>query len=269
MVPTTLPCRARSVAAVGHADAGARPSLRALVDSSTVTTPEHLLARLKKLEAALARDGRVVFAAIYAAITKASVKLITDGGVRDVVTSRALIVDFGHRFLDAFAAHLDGRTVPGHWQRHFALAAGHPPSLRAAASAMNAHLSVDLAESILASGATHAFAADYAAFGQALAAATPDVVAALGRHGVEAAGFVKGWLLGDAIDAVAGAGTTTRLGFQTIRGEAFTSAMWMRECVLSPSVVRIGLAAACSHREALLDAVLCPKAAARRSATGD
>lgn len=232
-------------------------SLRALVEPSTVTTPEELYVRLKQLEAALVGDGRVVFPAVYAAITKASVKVITDGKVTDTQRCRSLVVDFGRRFLAAFAAHLDGSEVPAHWRRHFELAAGHKPSLRAAASAINAHLSVDLAESVLACGADRSFAGDFAAFGRALAAATPDLVTALQRHGVRAEGFVKGWLIGDVVDAFAGQGTTSRLGFQTVRAEAFASAMLMRDCVHSPALIRAGMQTACKAREATLDVVLC------------
>jgi hypothetical protein len=243
---------ARSVTA-GGIEAG---TLRALAEPSTVTTPEELLARLKRLEAAFAGDGRVVFPAVYAAITKASVKLVADGGVQDVARSRALIVDFGRRYLGALAAHLDGAEVPAHWQRHFALAAGHKPSLRAAGSAINAHLSVDLAEAVYACGARRTYAGDFTAFGRALAAATPDVTAALARHGVAAERFVKAWFVGDVVDAIAGDGTTSRLGFQVVRAEAFTNAMLLRECALAPALVRGGMHLACRNRETTLDVLV-------------
>jgi hypothetical protein len=232
--------------------------LRSLVDSSTVRTPEDLLGRLKKLESALSGDGRVVFPAVYTAITKASVKLVADRRVDDVERSRALIVDFGRRYLDAFAAHLDGADgdVPAHWRRHFALAAGQTPSLRAAASAINAHLSVDLAEAVFATGASRAFAGDFATFGRSLAAATPEVVAALARHGVDAERFVRGWFVGDVVDALAGGGTTSRLGFQIVRTEAFANAMLLRECAIAPALVRAGMQLACKNRETTLDVLV-------------
>jgi hypothetical protein len=231
-------------------------ALRALAEPTTVKTPEELLVRLKRLEAAFAGDGRVVFPAVYSAITQASVKLVANAGVDDLARSRALIVDFGQRYLHALAAHLDGDKVPAHWQRHFALAAGKKPSLRAAASAINAHLSVDLAEAVVACGAGRAFAGDFATFGRALAAATPDVTAALARHGIDGARFVKAGFVGDIVDAVAGQGTTSRLGFQVIRTEAFTNAMLLRDCVHAPAVVRAGMQIACKNREATLDVLV-------------
>ncbi len=231
-------------------------ALARLADPATVTTPEQLLVRLKQLEASFAGDGRVVFPAVYAAITRASVKLVAGRQVADVERSKALIVDFGRRYLAALQAHLEGRPVPAHWQQHFVLAAGQKPSLRAAASAINAHLSIDLAESVAAVGATRAFAGDFAAFGRSLAATTPEVVASLARHGVAAERFVKGWAVGDVIDAVAGAGTTSRLGFQIIRTEAFANAMLMRDGACVPAAVRAGMHAACKNRESTLDVVL-------------
>ncbi|MBM4280378.1 MAG: hypothetical protein FJ137_06320 [Deltaproteobacteria bacterium] len=233
-----------------------KAALRGLVEPSSVRTPEELLSRLKRLEASLVGDGRVVFPAVYAAITKASVRLVADRGVDDVERSRALIVDFGRRYLQAFADHLDGAPVASHWQRHFALAAGPKPSLRAAASAINAHLSVDLAEAVFATGAGRAYAPDFATFGRSLAATTPDLVAALARHGVAAERFVKGWFLGDVLDGVAGAGTTSRLGFQVVRAEAFANAMLLRECAVSPALVRAGMRAACRNRETTLDVLV-------------
>jgi len=258
MTGAIAPVAVRSTTAPAIVSTTTTPAatLRALAEPSTVTTPEELLARLKRLELALAGDGRVVFPAVYTAITKASVKLVTDRGVADVARSRALIVDFGRHYLAALAAHLDGDPVPPHWQRHFALAAGHRPSLRAAASAINAHLSVDLAEAVFACGASRAFAGDFAIFGRALAAATPDVVAALLRHGVDGARFVQGWFVGDVIDGIAGAGTTSRLVFQIVRAEAFTNAMLLREGAFAPPLVRAGMHAACRNRETTLDVLV-------------
>ena len=260
MIGATAPARTTQATAPSTSSTSSSSTtaatLRALAEPSTVTTPEELLARLKRLETALAGDGRVVFPAVYTAITKASVKLVADGGVDDVARSRALIVDFGRRYLRALAAHLDGDPVPPHWQRHFALAAGQKPSLRAAASAINAHLSVDLAEAVHACGASRAFAGDFATFGRALAGATPDVVAALARHGVDGERFVKGWFIGDVVDGVAGQGTTSRLGFQIVRAEAFTNAMLLRECAFAPALVRAGMNAACRNRETTLDVLV-------------
>ena len=100
---------------------------------------------------ALRGDGRVVFPAVYVAITKAAVKLIADGGLKDAEKGRALIVDFGQRYLQALHAQVTGGSIPAPWRRHFELATEGAPSLRAAASAINAHLSIDLAEALVSS----------------------------------------------------------------------------------------------------------------------
>lgn len=231
-------------------------SLLALADPASVTTPEALLVRLRQLERALAGNGRVVFPAVYVAITKAAVSWVADGGAADPGMARALIVDFGRRYLAALHDDLSGGDVAPHWRRHFELAARGGPSLRGAASAINAHLTVDLAESLAAVGADGRFAGDFTAFGNALANATNDVIAALARHGVKADGLFGGWGIGRAIDAVVGAGTTSRLGFQTIRAEAFTNARALLHCTEHPGVVRAGMATAARARELTLDAIL-------------
>ena len=230
--------------------------LRELANPATVTTPESLLVRLRQLEAALSGDGRVVFPAVYVAITKAAVRWVAEGGAADATTARALIVDFGRRYLAALSADLGGGDMAPHWRRHFDLAARGGPSLRGATSAINAHLTVDLAESLAAVGADGRFGRDFSAFGDALAHATDDVIAALARHGVKADGLFRGWGVGRAIDAVAGAGTTSRLGFQTIRAEAFTNAQALLHCTQHPGVVRAGMATAARARELTLDALL-------------
>lgn len=230
--------------------------LQALADPATVTTPEGLLVRLRQLEAALAGDGRVVFPAVYVAITKAAVRWVADGGAADPATARALIVDFGRRYLSALHADLGGAEVAPQWRRHFEVAARGGPTLRGATSAINAHLTVDLAESLAAVSADRRFARDFSAFGDALANATDDVITALARHGVKADGLFRGWGVGRAIDAVAGAGTTSRLGFQTIRAEAFTNSQALLHCTEHSGVVRAGMAAAARARELTLDVLL-------------
>jgi hypothetical protein len=230
-------------------------NLVALADPATVTTPEALLVRLRQLEVGLAGDGRVVFPAVYVAITKAAIRWVADGGAKDHTTARALIVDFGRRYLSALKADLQGDQVIDHWRRHFEVAE-RGPSLRAATSAINAHLTVDLAESLAAVSAGGHFAGDFTAFGDALADATDDVIASLGRHGVKADGLLRGGFVGRALDAVTGPGTTSRLGFQTIRREAFTNAQALLHCTEHPGVIRAGMAAAARAREATLDVVL-------------
>jgi hypothetical protein len=232
--------------------------LVALSSPSAVQTPEALLVRLRQLEVALRGDGRVVFPAVYVAITKAAVKLIADGGLKDAEKGRALIVDFGQRYLHALHAQVTGGSIPAPWQRHFELATEGPPSLRAAASAINAHLSIDLAEALVKVEAGPAFKQDFAVFGDSLASATPAVIDGLARHGVNAEGFFRGWWIGAAVDAIVGQGTTSRFGFQVIRAEAFANALLLQQCSEHPRVVRAGMSVAAHAREASLDAVLGP-----------
>jgi hypothetical protein len=237
-----------------------------LAEPTTVQTPEELLVRLRRLEQALRGDGRVVFPAVYVAITAAAVRLVNRGPIADRARSRALIVDFGRRYLRELHNDVTGKPVAAHWRTHFERAKDAPPSLRGAMAAINAHLTVDLAEAVFAVGADRSFAGDFAAFGSALADATPDVIAALARHGVDGATFLRAGLAGDVIDAVAGRGTTSRLMFQTVRAEAFTNAMNLRACSQHPGVTRAGMNAAAVAREATLDVLLgCGPAPSSRS----
>lgn len=170
-------------------------------------------------------------------------------------TSRALMTAFGRRYLVALEASLKGEEIPPAWRSHMQVAAGKPPSLRALTAAMDAHLTVDLAEALAEIRAPASYRADFLRFGEALADATPALVRALRRHGVEAEAFLGGGPVGDAVDGFAGEGAASRLGFQVVRTEAWTSGQALGNPAFRP-LIRHGLNVALAHREWLLDRVV-------------
>jgi hypothetical protein len=230
------------------------PGLLALANPRTLQSPEDLLRRLSRLESALAGDGRVTFASAYRVITRAGLDALAAGKLQDVPTSRALMTAFGRRYLVALEASLKGEEIPRAWRSHMEVAAGKPPSLRALTAAMDAHLTVDLAEALAEVRAPASYRADFLRFGEALADATPRLVGALRRHGVEAEAFLGGGPVGDVLDGFAGEGATSRLGFQVVRTEAWTSGQALGNPAFRP-LIRQGLSLALAHREWLLDRV--------------
>jgi len=234
--------------------APAPTDLLALANPRTLRSPEELAARLGQLESRLSGDGRVTFVAAYRVITRAGLDALASGALKDVPTSRALMTAFGRRYLAALEASLTGAPVPPAWKSHVALAAGKPPSLRALTAAMDAHLTVDLAEALAEVRAPAGYREDFLRFGEALSAATPALVQALRRHGVEADGLLGGGPVGDVVDGFAGDGAASRLGFQVVRTEAWTSGQALGNPALRP-LIRRGLQLALNNREWLLDRV--------------
>jgi hypothetical protein len=226
-----------------------------LANPRTLRTPEQLAARLDALEPLLAGDGRVTFVAAYRVITRAGLAAVSSGNIQDEPTSRALMVAFGRRYLEALEASLQGRPAPQAWRSHFEHAAGKPPSLRALTAAMDAHLTVDLAEALSEIRAPASYRDDFFRFGEALADATPELVQALGRHGVDARLLSDGGPVGAAVDCFAGEGATSQLGFQVIRTEAWTAGQALNAPGLRP-LIRKGLQVALAHREWTLDRVV-------------
>lgn len=243
-------------AKTGEARVRPKPSSRllALADPATVTSPEQLISRLQELERALAGDGRVVFPAVYREITRRSLAVLPK--LQDPTTGAALVVAFGRRYLEALSADLRGEEVPPAWRSHFEKATGRAPSLRGVAAAVNAHLSYDLAEALLAVKATPAFAKDFTLFGEELAAGTDDVIRALARHQVDADGFFRGYGVGRAVDTLFGEGTTSRLAFQTIRAEAWANGQSLLRCTQHPALTRAAMLTAVRARELSLDMIL-------------
>ncbi|MFZ9887095.1 MAG: DUF5995 family protein [Myxococcota bacterium] len=237
-------------------DSASPRGLAALADPATLQGPEDLLTRLVKLEEGLRGDGRVVFPAVYTVITRAALVAVGRGDLRDRETSRALITEFGRRYLSALHADLTGGDVPRAWRSHFEKARAGGPSLRAAAAGINAHLTYDLAQALQAAGAGPDYQRDFGRFGEALAASTPGVNAALARHGVDSTGLFQGWFVGNAIDSLIGTGTTSRLGFQTIRAEAWQNSQGLQQCDAQGPLIRGGMLMAVRARELVLDALV-------------
>ena len=228
--------------------------LLSLANPRTLRSPEDLHQRLVQLEQRLAGDGRVTFVSAYRVITRAGLDALSGGKLKDLPTSRALMTAFGRRYLVALEASLRGDPVPPAWRSHVDVAAGKPPSLRALTAAMDAHLTVDLAEALAEIRAPASYRGDFLRFGEALADATPGLAQALRRHGVEAEALLGGGPVGDAVDAFAGDGAAGRLGFQVIRTEAWTTGQALGNPALRP-LIRHGLQVALAHREWLLDRV--------------
>jgi predicted DNA repair protein MutK len=120
---------------------------------------------------------------------------------------------------------------------------------------MDAHLTVDLAEALASIRAPASYREDFFRFGEALADATPELVRALSRHGVDASLLADGGAVGETVDRFAGEGATSQLGFQVIRTEAWTAGQGLGNPGLRP-LIRRGLQVALAHREWTLDRVV-------------
>ncbi|WP_459956486.1 DUF5995 family protein [Nocardia sp. IFM 10818] len=126
--------------------------------------------------------------------------------------AHAISFELLRRYLDNLHAEFTGGVVEPHWARYFALAANCELSgARAAMSGYNAHLTVDLAYSLAAIGATPENAPDYFEIVAAIAGAGEVIIERTKRvYDADLGPLWRFYFLGEGLDLLVGEGVATR-----------------------------------------------------------
>lgn len=203
-------------------------TLRALTNLSnpdTVTSPEDFASRIEQIDDIFVanQDPRGAFSSLYRVITNQAVASVREGRYEDNVWAAKLVTDFGDLYLKNLHAHLRGKRVSAGWTRYYQLADNPNVTLeRLASVGATVHLVVDMPDSLARIGTSAARKEDFTKFGDILLEAYPQMLAsARDGYNSDMSNIFGLFFFGNIADAIAGEGTATRFGFQTIRTKAW------------------------------------------------
>ena len=175
-------------------------------------------------------DPRGLFPVVYAPITARAVQSVEDGAYADEIWASAIIVEFARPYLDALNLHLTGGNPAPEWQHYYERATDCDGSwLRAAATGINTHLTVDLARTVALVDTPASYQDDFDLYGEILVEVEPQITENLWNdYGVDAEDFFGGFFFGDFVDGTHGDGTLTTFVFQVVRGNAWRNGQLLR-----------------------------------------
>lgn len=207
---------------------------------------EQAASRLRGITATLVRhaDRRGVFALGLDAVERRAVLPLQRDATQfaDPEWAHRVSLDLLTRFLDALHAELTGGAVAPHWAHYFALAADPAtPLARTAMAGYNAHLTVDLAHAIAATGAGPRDARDHFRITDAVArhgALIVDRTRAV--YGADLAPLWEFSGAGAALDRMLGAGVGSgallRAAAAAANAVIFGNGLGLRNPAIAPAV---------------------------------
>lgn len=202
-----------------------KQALIQLSDPSTVTSAAEFASRIEQIDDIFVanQDPRGAFSSLYRVITNQAVDSVRQGLYEDNVWASELVTDFGDLYLKNLHAHLRGQRVSAGWQRYYQLADNPNVTLeRLASVGATVHLVIDMPDSLARIGTSPERKEDFMNFGDQLLEAYPQMLASA-REGYDSdmSNIFGLFFFGNVADSIAGEGTATRFGFQTIRNKAW------------------------------------------------
>jgi|GEM_PF-1251680 len=241
-------------------------------DISTFANYEDAAARATRIAEIFsdAKDRRGIFASMYVAITKESVRSSKEGEYADSVKASQLVKRFAERYFEPLHNHLlNGSNVASiegakkypvveEWRDYYAVAEKCDTSdLRILGIGVNNHMSMDLPYALSEIGAPESFKADFMKFGNILIQKKRESTDLLvSQQNVYAAAFFDLFIVGKVIDGFLPKGTAATWGFQLIRAEAWQNGKTLQNKELEKATW-LGIRAAWTARQAIL--ALMPK----------
>lgn len=122
--------------------------------------------------------------------------------------------------------HLLNRKVEEHWVHYFKLADNcNANKLRVGLGGVASHIVIDLARSVHEARLRQIHFAEYMHLGEVMVQAVPALLQSLeDYYGIQGSYFLSGFFFGEILDPMMGGeGATTKLVFQTVRLESWTS----------------------------------------------
>ena len=172
------------------------------------------------------KDPRGLFTSLYRVITNGAVDSVEKGLYEDNEWGAKLTHLFGRRYLENLHGELTGGPTTRAWRVYYDQArdASVSPE-RVAAMGAIVHLVADLPQALVETGAPIERREDFMLFGDNLLGCYEEMIESARKgHGVHMDPVFSLLFVGDAIDAVAGDGTATRIGYQTIRNKTWYAA---------------------------------------------
>jgi hypothetical protein len=197
-------------------------------DTSRLKTAKDILPALTTLRDIYAanNDLRGTFPVIYLEISKEIVRYIYSDQCQNPVALQPMTLNFAKMLFYNHYNHLMNRKVEEHWVHYFNIANNcNANKLRVGLGGVAAHIVIDLARSVHEARFRQTDFKEYMYLGEEMVLAVPRLLASLENYyGIQGAYFLSGFFFGDMIDPMMGYdGATTKLVFQTVRLESWTS----------------------------------------------
>jgi hypothetical protein len=222
-----------------------RADLIKLTDPSTLETPGDLYQRLTKLTHYYApadgkregKDLRGIFPCIYKETTRFAIE--SSAGGKDIYKNpkkvREIVIVFGRLFLESFHKDLKGQAPSKHWKPYFQSAYSkevHP--LLVLGKGVNAHVNIDLQETVVRIKVGPGFHGDFMESGKELlkvqATMQKDLLKHYGLNPEEVKAFFNAFFFGRGFNALMGdEEAASKVLFQGLRTVAWKHAMARRE----------------------------------------
>ena len=202
-----------------------KQNLLDLTDTSTITDIWDVQYRMVQLSLILGEkaDARGLFPVVYSVMTDEAARTVAEGYYQDNELAGRLLIEFASRYLANYHAYLSAEKLDSHWLQYFKLAEDcSRPSLRVAASGINSHITIDLAEAVAAIKVPKSFQGDFDLFGSVLVAKAEQINEKLfDYYKIDATDFFSGLFLGEWLDSFTSEGASTALAFTVIRSQAW------------------------------------------------
>jgi hypothetical protein len=240
---------------VARAGVSAGASLAELSDPERVQTPLDLYRNLDVIAQRMSaqKDPAGMFPLAYVAVSKHAWEALESGKLKHPQMTAALMVDFGRRFLAPLHAYVTGKHPGDVWTSYYQVAKENAnPTQRTLGMGFNAHLSLDLAETLAAIKAPPSFREEYVELGAALYLANPEIARSMKeqyQHSCDP--LLQGFSVGRGLDRLIGEGNSAKLTFQLIRQEAWAQGQLLQKS-RNPAEVRSQMRRAFEVREKLL-----------------
>ena len=168
-------------------------------------------------------DPRGIFAIVYRLITNNAVESVEEGLYEHPEWTRELIIAFARRYLVNIHGHFTGGEVSTQWKKYYKIAqdcnVGYGRTLGVAIAT---HLMVDLPYALDDVNSQEIHEEDFILFGEVSLRIFPDLISDMQTvYRTDVTALLKGFFLGDWIDAAYGRGTATTFIYQTVRINAW------------------------------------------------
>lgn len=164
-----------------------------------------------------------MFSIVYRHITNNAVWSVEEGMYEHPLWTRHLITAFAWRYLLNLHGHLTGGYVSPQWTKYYKVARNcNVGKGRTLGIAIATHLLVDLAYALDDVDSRDMHREDYMLFGEVSLWVFPDLVSDISRvYETDMSGLLRGFFLGQWIDALTSEGTATNFIYQTVRVNAW------------------------------------------------
>ncbi len=204
--------------------------LISLCDTASLVTYEDFDVRIARIQEIFSshNDKRGAFPTVYKAITHAAVVSIANHDYQDNTYTLKFSIEFSKRYLYYLKMHLLNEHLEYHWNLYYQNAMSITSVTRLVLEGINAHVTIDMTQSLAQTGVYKSYEADWLLFGNKSVASVPGFLIELKEeYHTDASGIFHVFFVGDMLDPIFGQGATINFGFNMLRMDAFNNALFM------------------------------------------